>query len=66
MGRYIIPWCICGVKGSATNCQEPSDNCLSCGFRAVVHEHRVKQIREEGLTTMDNGLRRLIIRKEEE
>lgn len=60
-----IPWCTCGPKGAAARCQGPNQACAACGFRQVVREQRYKQIREEGLAMKDNGLKGLILRKDD-
>lgn len=61
-----IPWCTCGDQGAAAHCLVPTDKCISCGFRVVVRDRRIKEIRTNGLTENEYGIRRLIIRKEEE
>lgn len=61
-----IPWCTCGPNGTMSRCGEPKRSCARCGFREVVRDKRLKQIREEGLTLKENGLRGLIIRKDED
>lgn len=62
----FIPWCTCGPNGSQTRCRGANPVCLDCGFRGTVRQKRLKQIHEEGLTLKENGLRGLIIRKDED
>lgn len=61
-----IPWCTCGPNGSQTRCRGANPACLDCGFRETVRLKRLMQIREEGLTLKENGLKGLIIRKDED
>lgn len=55
-----IRGCIAGEGGIGSNCYHGArGRCQWCGFNVYVHELRVKKLREEGLTTLKNGLKGL-------
>lgn len=55
--------CLLGIKPSKYEKCPSAAECANCGWRSDNAEERHRRIKEEGLQTGEDGLRRLIIKK---
>lgn len=56
--------CLLGIDPAKSSKCKPSE-CAACGWEATEAERRTQYIKEHGLTLCADGLRRLIMKKEE-